>query len=222
METRAIQCKGLEFSARWYGRWGVKRNVREIPKDKAEETMIAGVLRRMAKERAESLKWNSQIVMMFYALLVTVALLQLRDANIFIVTALAAAGLLALWIVSRVHWKRSEQRLYREELDNYRRIVSAESETPTAEQEPWEEPLLTKRELEVLTRVADGRSNKQIALDLVISPQTVKNHLAHILRKLGAPDRTSAALLAISYGWIQSRPRPASHHGIVPSPSEQR
>jgi DNA-binding CsgD family transcriptional regulator len=193
-----------------------------MPENKAGETMIAGVLRRMAKDRAESLKWNSQIAMMFYALLVTVALLELRDANIFLVSALAAVGLLALWTVSRVHWKRSEQRLYREELDNYHRIVSAEPETQTAEPEPWEEPLLTKRELEVLTRVADGRSNKEIALDLAISPQTVKNHLSHILTKLGAPDRISAALLAISYGWIQSRPRPASHHGIVPSPSEQR
>jgi hypothetical protein len=140
----------------------VKGNIREMPENKAGETMIAGVLRRMAKDRAESLKWNSQIAMMFYALLVTVALLELRDANIFLVSALAAVGLLALWTVSRVHWKRSEQRLYREELDNYHRIVSAEPETQTAEPEPWEEPLLTKRELEVLTRVADGRSNKEI------------------------------------------------------------
>jgi DNA-binding NarL/FixJ family response regulator len=61
------------------------------------------------------------------------------------------------------------QRLYREEMDTYRRIVSAEPEPQIAELEPGEEPLLTKRELEVLTRVADGKSNKEIALDLVIS-----------------------------------------------------
>jgi DNA-binding CsgD family transcriptional regulator len=199
----------------------MKGKVLEIPEDKTGETTIAGVLRRMAKERAESLKWNSQIAMMLYALLVTVAILWLEDANVFLVAALAVVGLLAVWIVSRIHWKKLEQRLYRDELANYSRIVSAESETQTADQEPWEEPLLTKRELEVLTRVADGRSNKQIAIDLVISPQTVKNHISHILTKLDAPDRTSAALLAISHGWIQSRPRPPSRHGIVPSPSEK-
>jgi DNA-binding CsgD family transcriptional regulator len=198
----------------------MKGKVLEMPEDKAGEPMIAGVLRRMAKERAESLKWNSQIAMMFYALLVMVALLWLRDANIFLIAALAAVGLLAVWVVSRVHWRRLEQRLYREELDNYHRIVSAEPETQIAQPEPWEEPLLTKRELEVLTMVADGRSNEQIALGLVISPQTVKNHISNILAKLGTTDRTSAALLAVSYGWIQSRPRPPSGRGIVPSPSE--
>jgi DNA-binding NarL/FixJ family response regulator len=51
---------------------------------------------------------------------------------------------------------------------------------------------LSERELEVLSRLAKGMTNKDIARDLFISQATVKSHVENILRKLGAPDRAGA------------------------------
>jgi NarL family two-component system response regulator LiaR len=56
---------------------------------------------------------------------------------------------------------------------------------------------LTPRELEVLTRIALGRSNSEIAAELVISEPTVRMHVANILSKLHLADRTQAAIYAL-------------------------
>ncbi len=61
---------------------------------------------------------------------------------------------------------------------------------------------LTQRERQILTFVADGNTNKQIAGILDISEQTIKNHVSAILRKLNANDRAHAVVLAIRRGWI--------------------
>jgi len=67
--------------------------------------------------------------------------------------------------------------------------------------EPFQ-PLST-REMEVLTHVTQGMSNKEIAANLGISHQTVKNHVTSILRKLGVEDRTQAAIYALRRGWVR-------------------
>lgn len=56
---------------------------------------------------------------------------------------------------------------------------------------------LTEREMEVLRLVAKGRSNREIADDLVLSEKTVKTHVSNILQKLHLSDRTQAALYAV-------------------------
>jgi two-component system response regulator DegU len=61
---------------------------------------------------------------------------------------------------------------------------------------------LTKRETQILTYVAEGNSNKEIAHILEISEQTIKNHVSAILRKLNANDRAHAVALALRSGWI--------------------
>jgi DNA-binding NarL/FixJ family response regulator len=61
---------------------------------------------------------------------------------------------------------------------------------------------LSVREMEVLACVTQGMSNKEIALKLKISKQTVKNHVTSILRKLGLEDRTQAAIYAVQQGWV--------------------
>jgi DNA-binding NarL/FixJ family response regulator len=63
--------------------------------------------------------------------------------------------------------------------------------------------LVTARELEVLSGVAKGKSNKIIAGDLFISEHTVKNHLKSILAKLSANDRTHAVTIAVKRGFLE-------------------
>ena len=70
------------------------------------------------------------------------------------------------------------------------------------EVEPFLSPL-TPREIEILNCIAEGNSNKEIAHMLVISEQTVKNHIASIMRKLVANDRTHAVVLALRQGLIR-------------------
>jgi DNA-binding NarL/FixJ family response regulator len=62
---------------------------------------------------------------------------------------------------------------------------------------------LTQRERQILTYIADGNTNKQIANILNISEQTIKNHVSAILRKLNANDRAHAVVLAIRRGLIR-------------------
>ena len=62
---------------------------------------------------------------------------------------------------------------------------------------------LTTRERGVLALIAQGRSNKRIALELGISEKTVKTHVGHVLAKLDVTDRTQAAVLAVQAGLVK-------------------
>jgi two-component system response regulator DegU len=62
---------------------------------------------------------------------------------------------------------------------------------------------LTNREMEILELIIEGLSNKEIALRLSISQQTVKNHVTSILAKLNLSDRTQAAIYALRHGWVR-------------------
>ncbi len=62
---------------------------------------------------------------------------------------------------------------------------------------------LSPREMEILQYVTNGLSNKEIAVKLRISQQTVKNHMTSILKKLNVEDRTQAAVNAIRRGWVR-------------------
>ncbi|MCR4405549.1 MAG: response regulator transcription factor [Anaerolineae bacterium] len=62
---------------------------------------------------------------------------------------------------------------------------------------------LTPREMEVLTLIAEGRPNKEIAQELCISEKTVKNHINNIFSKLHVYDRTQAMLYAIRKGLVK-------------------
>ena len=68
-------------------------------------------------------------------------------------------------------------------------------------------PPLTEREYEIVALVAAGRANKQIARELRMAHNTVKNHLRALYLKLGVPNRTAAAL------WFERHRGGNSHLG---------
>jgi two-component system NarL family response regulator len=65
-----------------------------------------------------------------------------------------------------------------------------------------EQPELTNRELEILRCVFRGLSNKEIAYELGVAENTVKNHVNNLMSKLGAKDRTQATHLALLRGLL--------------------
>jgi DNA-binding CsgD family transcriptional regulator len=61
---------------------------------------------------------------------------------------------------------------------------------------------LTRREQQVLELLVDGLTNREIALRIVVEPDTVKDHVQSIIKKLGATDRTHAAVIAVRGGLV--------------------
>jgi len=68
------------------------------------------------------------------------------------------------------------------------------------QKEPAKHERLTARELEVLTLIGQGLSNKEIGEKLFIGIKTVKTHVSNILAKLEVEDRTQAAIYATKHG----------------------
>ena len=81
-------------------------------------------------------------------------------------------------------------------------------------------PQLSERELEILRLVATGLSNKEIAVQLVLSPNTVKVHLRNIFGKIGVQSRTEAMMVALRQGWV-SVPAEARAGSEVEAPKVQ-
>lgn len=79
-------------------------------------------------------------------------------------------------------------------LDHLSNVPSIKADTP--------EPL-TAREMDVLTLLAQGKTNKEIAASLYITERTVKFYVSAILNKLGASNRTEAVTLAAQFGFIK-------------------
>jgi len=95
--------------------------------------------------------------------------------------------------------KRSEEYLQEDQLPNK---VSKRKKPILSDPAGSYQPL-SRREMEVLTYVSQGLSNKEIGLALRISEQTVKNHITAIFNKLGVNDRTQATLYALQRGWVR-------------------
>jgi DNA-binding NarL/FixJ family response regulator len=95
----------------------------------------------------------------------------------------------------------------KELLDGIRQVHSGKKRIPTqiAAQlaEHLSDEALTSREVEVLSQIAGGNRNRDIAEKLFITEETVKVHVKHIMEKLGASDRTQAVAIGLRRGIIQ-------------------
>jgi DNA-binding NarL/FixJ family response regulator len=91
--------------------------------------------------------------------------------------------------------------------------VRASTDQPQATETDFD---LTWRELEVLALLVEGKENRAIAGALSISPPTVKHHISNVLAKLNVPNRTLAAVQAVSRGLVldaaDAGSMPARHH----------
>jgi DNA-binding NarL/FixJ family response regulator len=85
------------------------------------------------------------------------------------------------------------------------KVVARIAQLPDPDPQPRPQPLvvpLSDRELDVVRLLSQGRSNREIAAALFLAEGTVKNHVTNVLGKLGARDRTQAALRARALGLL--------------------
>ena len=170
--------------------------------DKAEATkQVSPGIERLAMQRARDkanvAKWGFNVAILSYVILITIIILVSQGIGLNIVATLAVFGLVTVWLMGWRQGSQLRQRFYAEELSSLQQKPSEEAATLVAR--------LTPREIETLNYVAQGYSNKRIALELGISEQTIKNFLHGILTKLNANDRTEATVIAIKHGLISIR-----------------
>jgi len=182
--------------------------------------LASGEVERLAAERAREKanlpKWDVNTVIVAYAVLIAVVILGFRGVVTEIVAPIAMFGLGTVWFSARRRGKHQYKNFYEEELRQLQELLQR-SETKAFTLSP-----LSPRETEILSYIARGYINKQVAHRLGISEQTIKNHMSSILRKLDVNDRTQAVVLAMYYGWVLSQdqePRgPIGSSGIGNNP----
>jgi DNA-binding NarL/FixJ family response regulator len=84
-----------------------------------------------------------------------------------------------------------------------RKLLERLRAMPVSDSEPTFEPVLSRREIAIVQGVSEGLTNTQLAMQLGISPSTVKNHLYNVSRKLGVSSRSQAVAEAIKRGLIE-------------------
>ena len=129
---------------------------------------------------------------------------EFRDARIVVLTTYAGDAQAAAALKAGAVGYLLKSLVRKELLETIRAVHSGKRRVPpeiaTEIAEHVADDALTAREVEVLRRVAAGKSNKLIAAELTISEGTVKTHMKSILPKLDASDRTHAVMIALKRG----------------------
>lgn len=151
-----------------------------------------------ARRQALTAKWNMSTVLLGFAVLAAIIVLQSENVAIEIVAPMAIIGLAIIWFTGYIRGRKLFGRLYDQELQDLRVFHQADNDEAIV-QTP-----LSPREMEVLSYVAAGYINKEIAIKLGLSEQTIKNQVTSIMQKLDVHDRTHAVVLSIQNGWIST------------------
>lgn len=126
-------------------------------------------------------------------------------ARVIVLTTFARSGYLRRALEAGVRGYLLKDRPASELAEAIRRVHSGlQSIDPALAAEVWNADLdpLSERERQILKLVNSGRSSAQIAQELRLSEGTLRNYLSEIISKLGATNRTDAARIAHSRGWL--------------------
>ncbi len=126
-------------------------------------------------------------------------------ARVIILTTFARPGYLRRALDAGAHGYLLKERPASELAEAIRRVHSGlRAIDPALAAEAWtaDPDPLSDRERQILQRAGDGRSSAEIAADLRLSEGTVRNYLSEAIAKLGATNRTDAARIARTRGWL--------------------
>ena len=126
-------------------------------------------------------------------------------ARVIILTTFARPGYLRRALDAGARGYLLKERPASELADAIRRVHSGlRAVDPALAAEAWtaDPDPLSDRERQILQRAGDGRSSAEIAADLRLSEGTVRNYLSEAIAKLGATNRTDAARIARTRGWL--------------------
>lgn len=170
-----------------------------VEDDEIMRLKIEHIASQRASRQVADAKWNLNIVIIAYAVLTAAILLRLEGVAIEIISLIAFVGLATIWFMSWRRGKKIYKNLYQEELSQLKELCERDGVQVLGSS------ILSRREMEILGYISGGYTNKEIAVRLKISSNTVKNHVSVILRKLNVMDRTQAALIAMNRGWLSSQ-----------------
>jgi two-component system response regulator DesR len=128
-----------------------------------------------------------------------------NNARVIILTTFARPGYLRRALDAGARGYLLKERPASELAEAIRRVHSGlRAVDPALAAEAWsaDEDPLSDRERAVLQRAGDGRSSAEIAAELRLSEGTVRNYLSEAIAKLGAANRTDAARIARTRGWL--------------------
>ncbi len=155
------------------------------------------LLRQIARDKTDVAKWGLNIAVILFAILIIVIILIAQGIGTDIVALVAVLGLGVVWFIGQRRGRHLYPRFYAEMLSSLQQESRKETDDLVAK--------LTSRESQVLDYVAQGYANKQIAFELGISENTVKNFVSRVFAKLNANELTEAAVIAIKHGLVSFR-----------------
>jgi DNA-binding NarL/FixJ family response regulator len=165
--------------------------------------MLKQLMLQSEKESLLSTRLNMAAIILSYSIINVILLLESVELSIIAAACVAMIGLAILIFISYYR----EMKIHKRTVRNLDALLTPEDLSQKGnlaiEALPAGNLLLTTRELEILSHVAHGQTDKAIAAMLGVSSYTIKNHLRKIFQKLEVDDRTSAVLLAVRYGWFK-------------------